>query len=60
MKLLKFPTYNPYEIWWTTCYRSSLYSTIQFGVLQSSVMNMGPNTLKKIIIKRLKSEIRKI
>ena len=20
MKLTIFPTYNPYEIWWTTCY----------------------------------------
>ena len=33
VKLQKFQTYNPYEIWWTTCYHSPLYSAIQFGVL---------------------------
>ena len=33
-EITKFPTYNPYEIWWTTCYHSPLHGTIQFGVLQ--------------------------
>ena len=34
MKLEKFKTYNPYEIWWTACYHSPLYSAIPLGVLQ--------------------------
>ena len=35
VKLKIFPTYSPYEIWWTTCYHSPLHDTIQFGVLQT-------------------------
>ena len=42
-----------------------VHYTVQFNLecCKSSVSNMGPNTffkLKKIIIRRLKSEIRKI
>ena len=33
VKFKTFPTYNPYEIWWTTCYHSLIHGTIQFGVL---------------------------
>ena len=38
----KIPTYNSYEIWWTTCYHSALHSTIQFGVLQKLCVGHGP------------------
>ena len=41
-EITKFQTYNPYEIWWTTCYHSPLYSTIQFGVLQKLCIEHGP------------------
>ena len=27
MKLQKFQTYNPYEIWWTTCYLNFTFKT---------------------------------
>ena len=33
VKFKKIPTYNQYEIWWTTFYHSPLHGTIQFGVL---------------------------
>ena len=42
VKLKIFPTYNPYEIWWTTCYHSPLHDTIQFGVLQKLCVGHGP------------------
>ena len=42
VKLQKFQTYNPYEIWWTTCYHSALHGTIQFGVLQKLCIEHGP------------------
>ena len=35
MKLKEFPTYNPYEIGYSTCYHIPLHDTIQFGLLQS-------------------------
>ena len=38
----EFQTYNPYDIWWTTCYHSPLNSTIQFGVLQKLCTGHGP------------------
>ena len=41
-EITKFPTYNPYEIWWTTCYHSALHVTIQFGVLQKICARHGP------------------
>ena len=41
-EIKKIPTYNPYEIWWTTCYHSPLYSAIQFGVLQKLCIKHGP------------------
>ena len=30
IEINKIPTYNPYEIWLTTCYHSLLPGTIQF------------------------------
>ena len=61
VKLQKFQTYNPYEIWWTTCYHSALHGTIQFGVLQKPLYRTWALILiKQIIIRRLKSEITKI
>ena len=41
-EIKKFPTYNPYDIWWTTCYHSPLHGTIQFGVLQKLCVGHGP------------------
>ena len=41
-KLKIFPTYHPYELWWTTCHHSPLHSTIQFGVLQKLCVGHGP------------------
>ena len=41
VKLKNFSTYNPNEIWWTTCYHSALYGTIQFGVLSGSTMELN-------------------
>ena len=41
-EITKFQTYNPYEIWWTTCYHSALHGTIQFGVLQNLCIEHGP------------------
>ena len=42
LKLQTFQTYNPYEIWWTTCYHSALHSAIPFGVLQNLCIEHGP------------------
>ena len=41
-EIKKFPTYNPYEIWLTTCYHSALHGIIQFGVLQKLCIEHGP------------------
>ena len=41
-EIKKFQTYNPYEIWYITCYHSPLYSTIQFGVLYKLCIEHGP------------------
>ena len=59
----KFPTYNPYGIWWTLAI--IVHCTVQFNVYycKRSVSDMGPNTIlkiKNIIIRRLKSEITQI
>ena len=42
VKLQKFQTYNPYEIWLTTCYHSALHGTIQFGVFQKLCIEHRP------------------
>ena len=42
VKFKRFPTYNHYEIWSTTCYHSPLHGTIQFGVLQKLCVGHGP------------------
>ena len=41
-EIKKIKTYNPYEIWFSTCYHSRLYSTIQFGVLYKLCIEHGP------------------
>ena len=42
MKLKEFPTYNPYEIWYSTCYPIPQHGTIQFGVLRKLWSRHGP------------------
>ena len=41
-EITKNSKYNPYEIWYTTCYHSPLHGTIQFGVLQNMCAQHGP------------------
>ena len=63
MKFKRFPTYNHYAIWLTTCYFSPLYGTIQLGVLQKLCVGHGPyyyfEHVKHIIKRRLKRELKK-
>ena len=42
MELKEFPTCNPYEIWYNTCYQSPLHGTSQFGVLKKLCVGHGP------------------
>ena len=41
-EITKIQTYNPYEIWYITCYHSPLYSTIKLGVLYKLCIEHGP------------------